>query len=105
MRSWRTSIGEESPHASRTAAEDVRSEAFNRQEANMDKSVLGAALAAIVMSAHAETVNFDRDPVGAAPSGWTCGVTGRGNPRWTVEADPSAPSPPNVLKQSGSGTF
>jgi hypothetical protein len=33
------------------------------------------------------------------------GVTGRGTPRWTVESDASAPSKPNVLKQSGAGTF
>jgi hypothetical protein len=32
-------------------------------------------------------------------------VTGRGTPHWTVEADPDAPSAPNVLKQSGSGDF
>ena len=53
----------------------------------------------------AETINFDQDRVGSLPAGWTAGVTGRGTPRWTVEADASAPSPPNVLKQSGSGTF
>jgi hypothetical protein len=53
----------------------------------------------------AETINFDADPVGAAPSGWTAGVTGRGASRWTVESDASAPSKPNVLKQSGSGDF
>jgi hypothetical protein len=53
----------------------------------------------------AETINFDQDPVGSLPAGWTGGVTGRGAPRWTVEADASAPSRPNVLKQSGSGTF
>jgi hypothetical protein len=52
-----------------------------------------------------DTVNFDDMNVGAAPPAWVCGVTGRGAPRWTVEADPTAPSPPNVLKQSGSGTF
>jgi hypothetical protein len=69
------------------------------------KNNLCLAGAAIAMSAYAETVNFDRDPVGAAPPGWTCGVTGKGSPRWTVEADPSAPSPPNVLRQSGAGTF
>jgi len=57
------------------------------------------------MSAHAETMGFDNDPAGAPPSGWTCGVTGKGSPRWTVEADPTAPSRPNVLKQSGQGTF
>jgi len=53
----------------------------------------------------AETINFDQDPVGSLPAGWTGGVTGRGAPRWTVEADAGAPSPPNVLIQSGSGTF
>lgn len=55
--------------------------------------------------AMAETINFDRDATGALPSGWTCGVTGRGSPKWTIETDETAPSPPNVLKQSGSGTF
>ena len=53
----------------------------------------------------AETINFDQDSVGALPSSWKSGVTGRGSPKWTVEKDDTAPSPPNVLKQSGSGTF
>lgn len=53
----------------------------------------------------AQTVHFDSDPVGAVPAGWTCGVTGGGNARWSVVADPSAPSPSNVLRQSGSGSF
>jgi hypothetical protein len=53
----------------------------------------------------AETITFDRDAVGSLPSGWTAGVTGRGAPKWTIEADPTAPSAPNVLKQSGAGTF
>ena len=55
--------------------------------------------------AHAETINFDRDDVGKVPAGWIAGVTGRGSPKWAVEADPTAPSKPNVLKQSGQGTF
>ena len=50
-------------------------------------------------------LDFDQDPTGATPPGWRAGVTGKGAPRWTVEADASAPSKPNVLKQSGSGTF
>jgi hypothetical protein len=54
--------------------------------------------------AMAETVNFDQEKVGALPAGWKAGVTGRGSPRWTVEKDDTAPSPPTVLKQSGSGT-
>ena len=50
-------------------------------------------------------VDFDRMQPGAAPEGWACGVTGRGEPRWTVEPDDSAPSKPHVLRQSGHGTF
>ena len=50
----------------------------------------------------AETDGFDQQ---GAPKGWLCGVTGRGAPKWAVEADASAPSPPNVLRQSGHGTF
>jgi hypothetical protein len=56
-------------------------------------------------AAAAETTGFDTDPVGGLPAGWRAGVTGRGSPKWTVEADASAPSRPNVLRQSGSGTF
>src|SRR5262249_5131316 len=52
-----------------------------------------------------ETVNFDQMTAGRAPDGWTSGVTGRGAPKWSVEADSTAPSKPNVLRQSGSGTF
>jgi hypothetical protein len=56
-------------------------------------------------AAFAQTVNFDADKPGTLPSGWEQGVTGRGNPAWEVRADPGAPSKPNVLQQSGSGTF
>jgi hypothetical protein len=52
-----------------------------------------------------DTINFDDLSIGPTPPAWVCGVTGRGSPRWTVERDPTAPSPPNVLKQSGNGTF
>jgi len=53
----------------------------------------------------AETISFDHDMVGALPTGWRAGVTGRGAPKWSVEPDTTAPSQPNVLKQSGHGTF
>jgi len=66
-------------------------------------TLLGYTLAEGVSMA--ETVHFDADPTGAAPSGWSAGVTGRGAHRWTVEADAGAPSKPNVLKQSGRGDF
>ena len=49
--------------------------------------------------------NFDSDAAGQLPQGWREGVTGRGSARWSVEADASAPSAPNVLKQSGRGDF
>ena len=55
--------------------------------------------------AAAETDTFDKAQPGSPPSDWTCGVTGRGAPKWLIEADASAPSKPNVLKQSGSGAF
>jgi len=66
---------------------------------------LGVLTSLLSTSVIAQTVNFDADAVGAAPSGWTCGVTGRGSPRWTVAVEPGAPSGTNVLRQSGSGTF
>lgn len=56
-------------------------------------------------TATTSNAHFDRMQPGFPPEGWTCGVTGKGVPRWTVEADPSAPSAPHVLRQSGSGTF
>jgi hypothetical protein len=59
----------------------------------------------VVTAAMAETVGFDTDVTGSVPAGWTGGVTGRGSARWTVEADPGAPSPHNVLRQAGRGDF
>jgi len=59
----------------------------------------------VATAAFAETINFDADRVGALPAAWTAGVTGRGSHRWEVQADASAPSPPNVLKQSARGDF
>ena len=53
----------------------------------------------------AETLRFDTAALGALPPGWMAGVTGRGSHHWSVETDPTAPSKPNVLKQSGKGDF
>ena len=65
------------------------------------------ALAASLLSTSlvAQAVNFETDTVGSAPAGWTCGVTGSGSARWSVAADPSAPSKSNVLMQTGRGAF
>ena len=38
-------------------------------------------------------------------SRWKCGVTGHGRAEWAVNRDSSAPSPPNVLTQTGEGAF
>ncbi|MGH8669186.1 MAG: family 16 glycoside hydrolase [Burkholderiales bacterium] len=70
------------------------------------KTVELAALAcAAAFSAHAETETFDKAKVGSLPDGWEAGVTGKGSPRWAVSGDPGAASAPQVLQQSGSGTF
>ena len=48
----------------------------------------------------AETVSFDKDAPGAAPSGWTIAMTHNGGaPRWEVVKDDSAPGKPNVFAQ------
>jgi len=67
------------------------------------KSFLCAILS--LSSVNAMAATFDADTVGQAPAGWTCGATGRGSPKWTVEVDPSAPNKGKVLRQSGSATF
>jgi hypothetical protein len=68
---------------------------------------VGASLIAstLATTALADTIGFDTDAVGSLPAGWVSGVTGRGAAKWTVEADASAPSRPNVLKQTGRGDF
>lgn len=55
--------------------------------------------------AFAQTSNFDQDKEGAVPEGWTSTKTGTGNPKWSVVKDETAPSKPNVLKQSGEATY
>src|SRR3989440_6901719 len=71
------------------------------------KTLLFASLMSIAMRALAssDTVNFDNLKTGAAPPGWTATQTGSGSAKWSVEKDDSAPSQPNVLKQSGEATF
>ncbi len=59
----------------------------------------------ITPTALAEKVNFDDATPGAAPPGWTATKTGKGEAKWTIEKDDTAPSKPNVLKQSGEATY
>ncbi len=51
------------------------------------------------------TPSFESDGVGASPKGWTATMTGKGDPKWTVEQDQTAPSKLRVLKQSGRATY
>ena len=70
------------------------------------KRIFATLLAAPPAFAFAATiVDFDSDVVGALPPGWTIGSTGGGSPKWSVQGDSTTPSPPNVLKQLGTGTF
>jgi hypothetical protein len=55
--------------------------------------------------AFCDTVNFDTLQTGAPPPGWTGTQTGKGEAKWAVMPDESAPSKPNVLKQSGEATY
>src|SRR5713226_7427750 len=71
-------------------------------------TIAGAVLlttAVLVNVALADTVNFDNLQTGAPPPGWTATKTGSGTAKWTIEQDDSAPSKPNVLKQSGQATY
>jgi hypothetical protein len=56
-------------------------------------------------AAFCETVNFDDLKTGTPPPGWTATQTGKGEAKWAVVTDDSAPSKPNVLKQSGEATY
>jgi hypothetical protein len=46
---------------------------------------------------------FDRSA--QLPDGWQNGITGQGRAKWEVISEQSAPSKPNVLRQSGEATF
>ena len=53
----------------------------------------------------AQTINFDKEKEGTVPQGWTGTKTGKGEAKWFVEKDETAPSKPNVLKQSGEAAY
>ncbi len=63
------------------------------------------ALVAAMTTASAQTGkrawNFDQDPVGKMPPGFTSALTGQGSiGQWSVMKDDSAPSQPNVVAQT-----
>jgi hypothetical protein len=67
--------------------------------------VLAIAAGGLAPSVLAETVGFDNVKPGKLPPHWTGTLTGTGAGKWSIEQDDSAPSKPNVLKQSGEGTY
>ena len=72
------------------------------------KTMLVAILVLCLMevnAAMADTASFADDTAGAPPKGWTATMTGKGNPKWVVEADPTGPSRSKVVKQSGVATY
>src|SRR5262245_44702605 len=80
---------------------------FRISERTIMKATFSISLMSALLStpASADTVNFDDLKAGAPPPGWTATQTGSGQAKWEVVADDSAPSKPNVLKQSGEATF
>jgi hypothetical protein len=52
-----------------------------------------------------QTISFESNRIGATPEGWTATLTGKGDPKWTVESDETAPSKSKILKQSGRATY
>ncbi len=69
------------------------------------KCLLVPVLLLVTTAAKGASVNFDSFKAGSAPPGWTATQTGKGEAVWTVVSDESAPSKPNVLKQSGVASF
>jgi hypothetical protein len=59
----------------------------------------------LVAAAAATQATATFDDAATLPTGWTSGITGHGASKWEVVAEGGAPSPPNVLRQSGEATF
>src|SRR6059036_296311 len=71
----------------------------------MKTIVMSLLTAGLLANLAAETITFDDAEPGKSPSGWISTKTGKGQPKWTVVSDDTAPSKPNVLKQSGEATY
>jgi hypothetical protein len=72
------------------------------------KRILIAATLICLMEVTAmadKTARFETDTVGAVPKGWTATSTGKGDPKWTVEQDQTAPSRFKIVKQSGRAPY
>jgi hypothetical protein len=69
------------------------------------KALLLTAVTLFAAAAAPTVVNFDTLDAGKPPGGWTSTQTGSGKAVWSVVRDTTAPSQPNVLKQSGEATY
>jgi 3-keto-disaccharide hydrolase len=87
-----------------TAVARKRRERIRQEEEVVRTSTIIPAV--LVMAAGSTAiVNFDSEAAGKPPSGWTATQTGSGRAQWAVVPDDSAPSKPNVLKQSGQAAY
>ncbi len=68
-------------------------------------NALLAATSLITGGVLADSIRFDSAETGKPPPGWTATKTGNGDAKWTVDQDETAPSKPNVLRQSGVATY
>lgn len=57
------------------------------------------------LQTRAETFHFDNLKAGEIPPGWLPTLTGKGDPKWSMSSDETAPSRPNALRQSGEATY
>jgi len=71
----------------------------------MKRIFAAMVLVALPVIGRADTFSFDDVKAGELPAEWRGGVTGNGHANWSVERDDSAPSKPQVLKQSGEATY
>jgi hypothetical protein len=69
------------------------------------KALLLSAVTLFAAAGTATVVNFDTFDAGKPPGGWTSTQTGSGKAVWAVVRDTTAPSQPNVLKQSGAASY
>jgi hypothetical protein len=69
----------------------------------MKQTRITLTVLALSVSVMAQGTTFDSDQIGAVPAGWTCGITGKGSPRWAIASESSTAE--KVLLQSGSGTY
>jgi len=65
-----------------------------------------AGCGGLINSPHSHGLqNFDTTNPGELPAAWLPGITGTGEAKWSVVAAADAPTPPNVLLQSGTAKF